>query len=104
MGDKLSSLACCGPDSDEKLTMNTTYKLTNGVDMPLFGFGTWRGGDVKLDERKDVGEACDWAFKAGYRHIDTASYYENEAEIGNWMKANNIDRKSLFITSKIWND
>ena len=66
--------------------------------MPLFGLGTWRskGGDVA--------KSCSYAWKAGYRHIDTASLYANEKEIGDWMKANSINRKDVFITSKIWND
>lgn len=48
-------------------------------------------------------EATKWAFEAGYRHIDTAAYYGNEEWLGEEIKESGIDRKDLFITSKLWN-
>ncbi len=42
--------------------------------------------------------------EAGYRHFDTASYYGNEKEIGDWLAKSDVKREDVFITSKIWND
>ena len=65
--------------------------------MPIIGFGTW------TLTGKDCEKAVSTALETGYRHIDTASIYNNEEEIGNALKASGIPRKDLFITSKIWN-
>lgn len=73
-------------------------KLNNGNEIPSIGFGTSMitGNDCISNITK--------AIKVGYRHIDTASAYENEIEIGQAIKISNIDRKELFITSKVWKD
>ena len=66
------------------------------MQIPKLGLGTW-----KADKGK-VGAAVDYAVKeAGYRHIDCASIYENEAEIGEVL--GKLERDELFITSKLWN-
>jgi diketogulonate reductase-like aldo/keto reductase len=80
------------------ISMTSTYKLNNGVDMPLFGLGTWKA------KGNDVGKSCQWAIEAGYRHIDTASLYANEEEIGEFLAKSEVKREDVFITSKIWND
>lgn len=72
-------------------------KLYNGVEIPAVGFGTWQ-----LTE--GVHEVIEHALQAGYTHIDTAAVYKNEQEIGEAIKKNGIDRSSLFITSKVWNN
>lgn len=73
-------------------------KLNNGVYIPSIGFGTSLvTGDECIRVIKD-------AINTGYRHIDTASVYQNEVEIGKAIKQSNIDRKNLFITSKVWKD
>ena len=69
--------------------------LNNGVQMPLVGFGTFRLG----------GEACKsavaGAIESGYRMIDTAEAYGNEKEVGNGIKQSGIDRKELFLVTKV---
>lgn len=71
--------------------------LHNGVTIPQLGFG------VYLIPNEDMAEVMKHAFQAGYRHIDTAQYYKNESGLGEAIKASNIDREELFITTKVWN-
>ena len=74
--------------------------LSNGVEMPIVGFGTY-----KLQNEND--EACNLvkeAIKAGYRSIDTASFYNNEEGVGKGIAQSNISREELFITTKVWID
>lgn len=70
--------------------------------MPALGLGTWKS---KLGE---VGNAVQIALEAGYRHIDCAAYYGNEAEIGQVLtttfKESPINREDIWLTSKLWND
>ncbi len=80
--------------------MNKTIKLNNGIEMPLIGMGTWKS------EPNKVGEAVKYALlEAGYKHIDCASIYNNEAEVGHAFSESftTIPRESIFITSKLWN-
>ena len=74
------------------------YKLANGVNIPCIGYGTWQtpNGDVAYDSVK-----C--ALDAGYRHIDTAAIYRNEESVGAAVRESGIDRKEIFVTSKVWN-
>ena len=71
--------------------------LSNGLHMPTVGLGTWkiRGAE---ETSLAVGKAL---LGAGYRLIDTAAGYGNEADIGAALKKFNVDRKSVFITSKL---
>lgn len=71
--------------------------LHNGVRIPQLGFG------VYLIPNEDMPEVMKHAFKAGYRHVDTAQYYKNESGLGKAIQASNIDREQLFITTKVWN-
>ena len=73
------------------------YRLSNGVEIPCIGFGTWQTPDGAVAE-----EAVKAAIAAGYRHIDTAAVYGNEVGVGRGIKASGIDRKDLFVTSKVW--
>ena len=72
-------------------------KLYNGNEIPQLGLGVYQ---IKGDE---LTEKCVLeALKVGYRHIDTAHYYENERGVGAAIKKSNIPREELFITSKLW--
>ena len=81
---------------------NSTYELSNGVKIPVLGFGTWQSADG--DEAYN---AVLTALRAGYRHIDTAAAYENEESVGkainDFMKESGVSRKDLFVTTKLWN-
>jgi len=71
-------------------------ELRSGYAMPQVGFGTWRlwGGEGIA--------AIGAALKMGYRHLDTADYYENHAEVATAMA--DYDREEVFLTSKVWPD
>ena len=68
----------------------------NGARIPLIGLGTW---DLR-------GKACarmvEEAFRLGYRHVDTAAMYRNEAEVGEGLRASGVKRDDVFITTKVW--
>ena len=70
-------------------------ELRGGGQMPMVGFGTWR-----LRGRQAC-ESVGYALKAGYRHIDTASMYANEDEVGRGLRASGLDRQEVFITTKL---
>ena len=72
-------------------------KLYNGNEIPQLGFGVYQ---IKGDEltEKCVAEAL----KVGYRHIDTAHYYENERGVGAAIKKSGIPRDQIWVTSKVW--
>ena len=72
--------------------------LNNGQTIPQFGFG------VFLIEPKDTAAAVSTALEAGYRHIDTAEMYGNEAEVGEAIARSGLDRGEVFVTSKLSND
>ena len=80
-------------------TITDSYKLSNGVEIPCIGFGTWQtpDGDVAVSSVLN-------AIEAGYRHIDTAQGYGNEKSVGIAVKKSGMDRKGLFITSKLANN
>ena len=74
------------------------YKLSNGVEVPCVGFGTWQTPD---------GEDCIFrvktAIEAGYRHIDSAQRYENEESVGEAIRQSGIARDEIFVTTKLAN-
>lgn len=69
-----------------------------GVEIPRLGFGTFRmpGNDAQ--------PVVERAIASGYRHIDTAAMYENEASVGAAIAASGLARSELFVTSKVWHD
>ncbi|CZR53071.1 related to members of the aldo/keto reductase family [Phialocephala subalpina] len=79
------------------MAMNRSFKLNSGYSIPAVGLGTWQSGP------NQVKEAVATALKCGYRHIDAASVYGNEAEVGEGLKASGLDRKEIFVTGKLWN-
>lgn len=74
------------------------FKLRNGIEIPNIGLGT------SLVEGQDCVLNIKQALEVGYRHIDTASAYKNEKDIGKAIRENNISREEIFITSKVWKD
>lgn len=80
--------------------MDEKFKvLHNGIKIPSIGFGTYKSGN---DE--ETAEIIKYALKVGYRLIDTASYYGNERGIGKGIKESGIDRKEIFLVTKLWNE
>lgn len=79
-------------------TLTDGYKLSNAVEIPCIGFGTWQtqDGDIAVSSVLS-------AIEASYRHIDTAQMYGNEASVGEAVRKSGVDRKDLFITSKLAN-
>ncbi|KRM72045.1 aldo/keto reductase [Lacticaseibacillus brantae] len=73
-----------------------TFKLNDDVEMPAVGFGVFQ------IPNEDTKQAVLDAIKAGYRLIDTAQAYGNEAEVGEAIKESGVDRQDLFITTKVW--
>ena len=71
-----------------------TVKLAAGGAMPLLGFGTWQ------ITGKDAVTATASALEAGYRHIDTATVYRNEGEVGRALGESGVPRDDVFITTK----
>lgn len=78
------------------MNKNDTFTLSNGVEIPVIGFGTWQAANGEEAEQSVLA-----AIKAGYRHIDTASAYKNETSVGQAIKASGVPREDLFITTKL---
>ena len=74
-----------------------TFQLNNGELIPAVGFGVFM-----IPNNGPTYEATLAALKAGYRHIDTAAGYMNESDVGKAIKESGIDRKEIYITSKLW--
>ena len=68
----------------------------NGAAIPAIGFGTWTLADEACIE------AVGWALEGGYRHIDTARMYGNEAAVGQAIRASGLPRDEIFVTTKVW--
>jgi len=81
------------------LTIESSVELANGVRMPRFGLGVWRSQPGAETER-----AVAAALRHGYRLVDTAALYGNEADVGRAVRASGIPREQIFITTKVWND
>ncbi|GEK65825.1 2,5-diketo-D-gluconic acid reductase [Leuconostoc mesenteroides subsp. sake] len=81
------------------MSLVDTYKLTNGIEIPIIGFGTWQSANGT-----EAYQSVRWALEAGYRHIDTAAVYGNEDSVGRAIKDSGIPRDELFVTTKLWND
>ncbi|QSX32265.1 aldo/keto reductase [Shewanella avicenniae] len=77
------------------MILEQNYTLANGVQIPKLALGTWMISD------EDVGAAVTAALKLGYRHIDTAQAYGNEAGVGAAINASNIKREAIFLTTKL---
>ncbi|MQY09376.1 putative oxidoreductase [Actinomadura sp. RB68] len=71
--------------------------LNNGITMPQLGFGVWQVEDDEAERAVKV------ALETGYRSIDTARIYDNEAGTGRALRASGVPREELFVTTKLWN-
>ena len=78
------------------LTRDDTVLTIQGTEIPRLGYGTW------LVTGRDATDGVRDALEIGYRHIDTARAYENEAEVGAGIAASGVDRGDFWLTTKIW--
>jgi len=78
-------------------TLQDQMKLNNGVGIHCIGYGTFQ---TPVEE---TFQAVAKAIELGYRHIDTASYYQNEAGVGKAVRESGLPREEFFVTSKLWN-
>jgi diketogulonate reductase-like aldo/keto reductase len=74
-------------------------KLSNGVEMPILGFGVYQ-----IPDEAECTSAVTGALEVGYRSFDTAAVYRNEGAVGAAIASSGIAREELFITSKLWVD
>lgn len=79
-------------------SLNSTKRLENGVEMPVFGLGVY-----KMTNPEEAYLAMEKALNTGYNAIDTASLYDNEEQVGEAVRNASKKREELFITSKVWN-
>jgi methylglyoxal/glyoxal reductase len=80
-------------------SITDTTVLNNGIQMPWLGFGVFQ-----IPEGKQTYQSVRTALEVGYRSIDTATIYGNEASVGRAVRDSGIPRDELFITTKVWND
>ena len=80
-------------------SLASTYKLNDGHEIPVVGFGTWQ-----MDNDENTTNIVKQAIKEGYTHIDTAAVYGNEEAVGKGIRESGVDRSELFVTTKLWND
>lgn len=79
------------------MALTDTYTMNNGLTIPVIGFGTWQASD------EEAKQSVLWALEAGYRHIDTAAAYKNEAAVGEALKESGVPREDIFVTTKLHN-
>lgn len=77
------------------MILQDTYTLSNGVEIPKLGLGTWKIDNSVADQ------AVQQAVALGYRHIDTAQAYANEAGVGQGLRACGVPREQIFLTTKL---
>ena len=82
-------------------SLSTTIKLNNGTSIPILGYGTY-----KIKDAAEAYSSVKNALDLGYRHIDTAAFYENEKYVSNAIKdfiaSGKATREDIFVTSKVW--
>jgi diketogulonate reductase-like aldo/keto reductase len=77
------------------MILQDTFTLSNGVEIPKLGLGTWMIDDA------DVGQAVQKAMEIGYRHVDTAQAYQNERGVAEGIRASGVAREEIFVTTKL---
>lgn len=80
------------------LTIRSTARLNNGVEIPLLGLGVFRAAAGEETQR-----AVRDALALGYRHVDTAAVYGNERDVGIALRDSGVPREEVFVTTKLWN-
>lgn len=83
----------------EGVLMTNSFTLSNGNLIPAVGIGTFR-----IEDQKTASETVRSAIDAGYRHVDTAAVYGNEEGVGKGLTESGINRKEIFLTTKVWNE
>jgi diketogulonate reductase-like aldo/keto reductase len=78
-------------------SLDQTRTLTDGTEMPLLGLGVWQ-----IDDGPECVNSVRWALDAGYRLIDTAQAYGNEASVGRALRESGVPRADVFITTKFF--
>lgn len=81
------------------LDLTSAISLTHGLKMPRLGLGTY-----KSQPGREVEHSVEYALRHGYRLVDTASLYGNEEGVGVGIRASEVPREDLFVTTKVWND
>ena len=76
----------------------TDLKLSNGVEMPRIGIGTWKVPD------EEASEMVSGAIQMGYYLVDTAAIYKNERGVGEGIRQSGVNRENLFVATKLWNE
>ena len=84
-----------GALSEHRLTAEQSVELVSGTTMPLLGLGTWQA------QGSSAVEAVRYALEVGYRHIDTATMYGNEKQIGQAVAESGVPRAEVFVTTKL---
>jgi diketogulonate reductase-like aldo/keto reductase len=79
-------------------SIRSTVTLRGGVEMPVLGLGVWQSAPGEETRR-----AVSAALAAGYRHVDTARAYRNEADVGAAIRESGVPRREVFVTTKLWN-
>ncbi len=80
------------------MTDQTSITFNDGRSIPQVGLGVWQ------TPNETAAPAVKAAIEAGYRHIDTAAIYGNEEGVGEGIRSSGVDRKDIFLTTKLWND
>ncbi|TMI40217.1 aldo/keto reductase [Candidatus Bathyarchaeota archaeon] len=80
------------------LSIQSTVTLNNNVQMPILGLGVYQTPPGRVTQN-----SVKFALKLGYRHVDTARIYGNEADVGEAVRESGILREDLFVTTKLWN-
>lgn len=84
--------------SEGRIAPQATVTLNDGRVMPQLGLGVWQS------PREVTAQAVRTALDAGYRSVDTAAIYRNEAEVGEGVRTSGVDRAEVFVTTKLWNE